>query len=124
MVDQEFRPPESPNGSTETPPAPRLLDMIRARMRRANYALRTERAYTDWIRRFILANGKRHPAEMGEGEMESFLSELAVTYEVVASTRIRRWRRCFSCIATCWESICPRCSPLSGPSAPDDYRSF
>jgi integron integrase len=87
MADQENASPEScVSGSGDSAP-PRLMDTVRARMRRANYALRTERAYTDWIRRFILANGKRHPSEMGEGEVESFLSELAVTHEVAASTQ-------------------------------------
>lgn len=41
--------------------APRLLDQVRARMRRLGLAIRTEQVYVDWIRRFILANGKRHP---------------------------------------------------------------
>jgi integron integrase len=63
------------------------MDMVRARMRRANYSLRTERAYSDWIRRFILANGKRHPAEMGAEEVEGFLSQLAVQGNVAAATQ-------------------------------------
>lgn len=44
---------------------PRLLDEMRARMRRLGLALRTEEAYAGWVRRFILANGKRHPRDMG-----------------------------------------------------------
>jgi len=39
--------------------------------------LRTEQAYVGWIRRFILANGKRHPAQMGQAEVEAFLTDLA-----------------------------------------------
>jgi len=66
---------------------PRLLDLVRSRMRRVNYALRTERAYSDWIRRFILANDKRHPAEMGADEVEAFLTELAVDGKVAAATQ-------------------------------------
>jgi integron integrase len=86
MVDQENSPPKS-RTSTDSGSPPRLLDLVRARMRRANYALRTERAYTDWIRRFIVANAMQHPAEMGETEVESFLSELAVAGKVAAATQ-------------------------------------
>ena len=45
--------------------APRLLDEVRARIRRLGLARHTEEAYVGWTRRFILANGKRHPREMG-----------------------------------------------------------
>ena len=64
--------------ATETK-APRLLDELRARMRRLGLSLRTEEAYVGWWRRFILANGKRHPREMGAREVEAFLSGLAGT---------------------------------------------
>lgn len=40
-----------------------------------------------WIRRFILANGKRHPQEMGGSEVEAFLSGLAEQGQVSAATR-------------------------------------
>lgn len=67
--------------------APRLLDAVRARLRFKHYSLRTEQAYIGWIRRFILANGKRHPREMGVDEVERFLSDLAVRRAVAASTQ-------------------------------------
>ena len=68
-------------------PSPRLLDQVRARMRRLGLAKRTEEAYVAWIRRFILANNKRHPREMGAVEVEAFLSYLAVHNNVAASTQ-------------------------------------
>lgn len=68
-------------------PAPRLLDRVRARMRRLGLARRTEEAYVGWIRRFILANGKRHPEKMGAREVEAFLTGLAVHGQVAASTQ-------------------------------------
>jgi integron integrase len=40
-----------------------------------------------WIKRFILFHGKRHPAEMGKPEIEQFLTALAVTRRVAASTQ-------------------------------------
>jgi hypothetical protein len=40
-------------------PAPKLLDQVRASLRVAHYANRTEQSYIDWIKRFILFHGKR-----------------------------------------------------------------
>jgi hypothetical protein len=50
-------------------------------------SLRTEDAYSDWIRRFILFHGKRHPSAMGAGEIRRFLSQRAVAGCVAASTQ-------------------------------------
>ena len=67
--------------------APRLLEQVTERCRVKHYSIRTERAYRDWIRRFILANGKRHPRDMGAVEVEAFLSRLATDDDVAASTQ-------------------------------------
>ena len=66
---------------------PRFLDEVRSRIRRLGLAIRTEKIYVDWIRRFILANQKRHPRDMGASEVEWFLTELAVKGNVAASTQ-------------------------------------
>src|SRR3546814_136754 len=66
---------------------PKLLDQVRQRLRVKHYSLRTEQAYVGWIRRFILANGKRHPREMGEREVEAFLTVLATKGHVAAGTQ-------------------------------------
>jgi integron integrase len=71
----------------EAPKSGRLLDQVRARCRVKHYSLRTERAYLYWIRRFIIANQKRHPCEMGATEVEAFLSSLATRDDVAASTQ-------------------------------------
>jgi integron integrase len=47
----------------------------------------SEEAYVGWIRRFILANGKRHPARLGAPEIERFLTALAVHGRVAAATQ-------------------------------------
>jgi integrase-like protein len=39
---------------------------VRDIIRRKHYSIRTERAYIDWIKRFILFQGKRHPRELAE----------------------------------------------------------
>jgi integron integrase len=67
--------------------APRLFDEVRRHLRLKHYSLRTEQAYLGWIRRFILANGRRHPREMGGAEVEAFLSTLAVHGQVAAGTQ-------------------------------------
>jgi integron integrase len=66
---------------------PKLLDQVRAAIRRKHDALRTEEAYVGWIRRFILFHGTRHPREMGATEVSAFLPHLAVENEVAASTQ-------------------------------------
>lgn len=66
---------------------PRLLDQVRARCQVKHYSVRTERAYSYWIRRFILENGTRHPREMGVIEVEAFLTRLATHDDVAASTQ-------------------------------------
>lgn len=66
---------------------PKLLDQVRQLMRLRHYSLRTEEAYVGWIRRYILFHGKRHPRDLGEEEIASFLSSLAVEGRVAASTQ-------------------------------------
>lgn len=73
-------------GTVATQP-PRLLDQVRIRCRAKHYSIRTERAYVGWARRFILANAKRHPRDLGLVEVEAFLSMLAVRDDVAASTQ-------------------------------------
>jgi hypothetical protein len=52
-----------------------------------HYSYRTEQAYVDWSRRFILFHGKRHPQELGAKEVTDFLSHLASERHVSASTQ-------------------------------------
>lgn len=69
------------------PEGVRLLDQVRGKIRLKHYSIRTEQAYVDWIRRFILHFGKRHPRELGAAEVEAFLTHLAVAGKVAASTQ-------------------------------------
>ena len=74
--------------ASDAPDRPgQLLAQVRARMRRLGMSLRTEEAYVGWIRRFILANGKRHPRDMGAPELEAFLTRLATVRKVAPSTQ-------------------------------------
>src|SRR5262249_15995002 len=65
----------------------KLLDRVRDRVRVLHYSVRTEDAYVQWIKRYILFHGKRHPREMGASEIEGFLTDLAVQQKVAASTQ-------------------------------------
>ena len=56
---------------------PKLLDQVRDVIRRKHYSIRTEQAYVDWIKRFIIYHNKRHPAEMAEEEVAQFLTNCA-----------------------------------------------
>ena len=67
---------------------PKLLDLIRNKLRVKHYAIRTEEQYLHWIKRYILFHGKRHPKDMGAAQIEAFLTNLAEAEKVSASTRI------------------------------------
>jgi integron integrase len=67
--------------------SPRLLDQVREACRVRHYSARTERVYAQWVKRFVLFHGKRHPREMGAAEVSGFLSHLAVVGRVSASTQ-------------------------------------
>ncbi len=64
-----------------------FLESVRSAIRLRHYSIRTERSYIGWIVRFIRFHGNRHPSELGEPEVASFLSDLAVRREVTASTQ-------------------------------------
>lgn len=77
----------SSSASRRNPRSPRLLDRVRSAIRLRHYSLRTEEAYVGWIRRFIHFHNVRHPDEMGSVEVVEFLSDLAVSRGVAASTQ-------------------------------------
>jgi integron integrase len=76
-----------PSAGTSPPRPPRLLDTLRARLRAVHYSIRTEDAYVDWVRRFVLFHRCRHPKDMGVREVEAYLTHLAVTRGVAAATQ-------------------------------------
>ncbi|HYE34139.1 MAG TPA: phage integrase N-terminal SAM-like domain-containing protein [Methylocaldum sp.] len=54
-----FEPSAASVGGESSAQAPRLLDQVREKIRLRHYSIRTEQAYVDWIRRFIVFHGKR-----------------------------------------------------------------
>ena len=67
--------------------ASKFMEEVRRVLRLHHYSFQTEKTYSQWIRRFILFHGKRHPKEMGAPEVEAFLSHLATSERVSASTQ-------------------------------------
>ena len=66
---------------------PKLLRQMRDVMRAQHYSRHTEKTYLMWVKRYIFFHGVRHPAEMGEAEINAFLTDLAVRQNVSASTQ-------------------------------------
>jgi integron integrase len=69
------------------PQPKKLLDQVRDTIRLKHYSYRTEESYLYWVRRYILFHAKRHPRDMGSAEIEAFLTHLAVSEQVAASTQ-------------------------------------
>lgn len=68
------------------PNPPKLLDQVKQRLRYKHMSYRTEQAYVQWIKRFILFHDKRHPNAMGKREVEDYLTYLATECGVSIST--------------------------------------
>ena len=68
-------------------PEPKLLDKVRTELRSKHYSRKTETAYTNWIKRFVLFHNKRHPKDMGAEEIKAFINNLADEHQVSSSTQ-------------------------------------
>ncbi|HEX7186127.1 MAG TPA: integron integrase [Thermoanaerobaculia bacterium] len=77
----------SQSTSTPEPSQPKLLVRVREALRVRHMSLKTEKSYVQWIRRYILFHRKRHPADMGEAEINAFLTHLAVENRISPSTQ-------------------------------------
>jgi len=60
---------------------------MRSALRTEHYALRTEKSYLSWIRRFASFHRGRPPSELGAPEIHAFLTHLAVNERVASSTQ-------------------------------------
>ena len=70
-------------------PKLKLLEQVQEVMRLKHYSIRTERCYTDWIRRYVKFHQMKRREDLngGEAKIELFLSDLAVNDRVTASTQ-------------------------------------
>jgi integron integrase len=80
-------PADPPRPAGPPPTRSPFLNRCHEILRLRHYSLQTERCYVQWVRRFILFHGKRHPDELGAPEIEAFLTHLAVHGHVSASTQ-------------------------------------
>jgi len=65
----------------------KLLDIVRDKIRFKHYSYSTERTYVHWIKHYIFFHDKKHPAEMGKYEIETFLTKLATKDKVSPTTQ-------------------------------------
>ncbi len=104
---QETNPPTTPSGAlTSGPPAvisiarapaglpeiavrrpPKLMERMTTALRARHYSPRTVTSYVHWVRRYIYFHKLRHPLELAEPEINTFLTHLAVDGKVSASTQ-------------------------------------
>jgi hypothetical protein len=78
---------DDPNSPDMSASPTGLLDRVGQAIRARHYSPRTEQAYLAWTVRFIRFHEKRHPEDMGEPEVNEFLTHLAVDERVAASTQ-------------------------------------
>ena len=69
------------------PKPKKLLDRVHDTIRLKQYSNKTEGAYLNWIKQYILFHDKKHPQCMSASNVEAFLTYLAVDREVAASTQ-------------------------------------
>lgn len=65
----------------------RIIEELRIILRRNGYALRTERTYLDWVRRFFIYVKPGSREELDDESIENFLNYLAVTRRVNTNTQ-------------------------------------
>ena len=79
--------PRKPASASPSADKPKLLDQMREALRSRHYSRRTEQTYCHWVKRYVHFHNVRHPAEMGEPEINAFLTHLAVKEKVSSSTQ-------------------------------------
>lgn len=72
--------------SRSRPPRTLLQEVHRA-CRRRQFSPRTERVYTNWIKRYLRHHRGRHPRDLGEEGVVAFITHLATKRRVAASTQ-------------------------------------
>ena len=66
---------------------PKLLTLMRSKLRLGHHSPRTEQAYVGWVIRFVRHHRVRHPAELGEQDVMAFLRHLAEERRVAVATQ-------------------------------------
>jgi len=69
------------------PAKPKFMVIVRSKIRAMHYSYKTEQSYAGWIKRFIHFHQLKHPKDMGSGEVNDFLTYLAVHRNVSPATQ-------------------------------------
>lgn len=72
--------------SLDTQQQPKLLTQVRQVVRSKHYSHRTEESYVGWEWRYVRFHGMRHPAQLGAQDVNRFLSALADSGRLSASS--------------------------------------
>jgi hypothetical protein len=78
---------ETGRSSQKTAGEPKLLDRMAMALRSRHYSRRTGQTHFHWAKQYICFHDIRHPAEMGEAEINAFLTHLALKEKAIASTQ-------------------------------------
>ena len=81
------KPVPVPEDDEAASPFPDIIQKMIIEIRLRQYSIRTEQAYVGWINRFIRFHQSQDPSDMGEKEIEMYISYLAVERNVSVSTQ-------------------------------------
>ena len=65
----------------------KLIEKVRREIQRRNYSYSTEKRYSDWIKQYIRFHDLKHPNQLKEKDIVSFLNHLVQSRNVAASTQ-------------------------------------
>jgi integron integrase len=85
MATVRSRPPLGPKGARDGSAS--VLKSLRNAIRARHYSYRTEETYEMWVMRFLRFTGDKPLGDLGPGDVNSFLSHLAVEGKVAVSTQ-------------------------------------
>ena len=85
-------------------PTPRFYDCLVEALHIRYYNRRTEEAYFHWIRRFLAFHDSIHPRQLAEKDLNRFLTHLAISENVAASTQNQALAAVLSFTNTSWNS--------------------
>lgn len=75
---------ENPDNPTNKP---KLLDLLRSKIRRKGYSYSTEKSYSQWTKQYIYFFNKTHPTELNSTHVLKFLDHLVNRRHVAPSTQ-------------------------------------
>lgn len=101
--------------------------IVAAKMREAlrlrHRSIRTEKTYLQWLRSFYFFVGGKSVNDIGSRDVKNFLSELAVTRRVAASTQNQAFNALLFFFAMYWTASWMTLPTRFAPSAAENFRS-